>query len=163
VVRVGLAQRRAAMGSHSVSIQRFDKDGQPVAVGSSTLIKPGELVRLLADGSPLAFGRTAFFEVSFSAQVVFTDSAEINANGNAWLDIAAPAGEGLYVLRVRFPDIFFDSHWAATTFQVSERALPPPDKPKSGSFLGSVQGILATVAVVAVAVMVVPRILPPRR
>ena len=130
-----------------------------MAVSTDTLIKPGELIRLVSDGSTWAFGRSAFFEISFGGQVTFTDSASINVEGNAWLDMAAPLQEGVHVVRCRYPDTFFGSHWVATAFTVDEDAAPVPDKPRSG-FLGDVKGILLLVAVVAVAAVVVPRIIP---
>ena len=160
MVRVGLRQRGAAMASHSLSIERFTPSGDTVAISTDTPVRPGELIRLLADGSWLVGLRSAFFEISFSGTVTFTDSAEINLNGNAWLDVAAPLEEGFHVVRCEYPDTLLGTHWETTTFLVDEDAAPPPDKPKKGDWLDDLKWILAAVAVIAAVVILAPRILP---
>ena len=150
----------AGMASHTVQVQRFAKSGARIAIDSDTPVKPEELIRLMSDGSSAGFGRTATFEVSFGGRVVLADSAEINVNGNAWLDISAPSGEGLYALRVSFPNALFGSHGAATTFLVSAAASDVPDKPKGGfgGVLGDTKWIIIGLAVLAALVIVGPKL-----
>ena len=150
----------AGMASHFVQVQRFAKSGERIAISSDTPVRPGELLRLAADGSSVGFGRTATFEVSFGGRVVLTDSADINVNGNAWLDISAPSREGVYVLRSSFPNALFGSHGAATTFLVSAAAPAVPDKPKGGfkGIVGDYKVIVIGLAVLAALVIVGPKL-----
>ena len=158
MVRVGLRQRGAKMADlGSLGIER---NGVPVSAGSS--IRPNELITLFADLTDLFGGDTVRF-------TIFDDATGIVAFGpvdepkdlfrmRVDLDITGPSAEGNYTLE-GIETGLFGGDTLTFPFEVSSQAPPPPDKPKGG-LLGDLKDILIVVAVVAVAVMVVPRILP---
>ena len=137
---LSLQDGRGALGltSHTVSIERVNKQGNWTQVPISGSVRPEDAIRYSAHFSNKWLTERASFWVTNSAgQLVWGDPEKYyqesfdvpfsTRGGNAWLDATAPSLPGVYILHVgdsRNPD-----HVIQKTFKVD---LDAPEPPTSG-------------------------------
>ena len=165
--RLPLQDGRGALGlsSHTVSIERINKNGKWTALPVMGSMRPEDPVRYSAHFSNQWLTERASFWVTNSAgQLVWGDPEKyyqesfdvpfLGGGGNAYLDATAPAEPGVYILHVgdsRNPD-----HVIQRTFKIDAGAAPPPTKPGDGFGVDKIPWwvwiVLALIAVVGVGV-----------
>jgi hypothetical protein len=140
--RLTLQDGQGALGlsSHTVSIERINKDGKWTDLPVMGSVRPQDAVRYSAHFSRTLMADSAAFWVTNSAgQLVWGDPEEFHkefgvaiglGGGSAWVDATAPAVPGVYILHVnekRNPD-----HVIQRTFKVDTNAPAPPSSPGGG-------------------------------
>jgi hypothetical protein len=131
------------------------RNSVPIAAGSA--IFPGELITLFAQLGGLIGGDTVRFTIFDSAGTAAFGPVEQRKDlfsNQVKLDIVAPTGIGFYTLEATELIPLFPDNTLTFPFAVSATA-PPPPAPKPGT-LGSIQGIVIALTVLAAVVIVGP-------
>ena len=152
-------QMPPTMGAEMASLDAVGirRNGVPIAAGSA--IFPGELVTLFAQLGGLIGGDTVRFTIFDSSGVAAFGPVEQRKDlflNSVHLDIVAPTGIGFYTLEATELIPLFPDNTLTFPFAVSATAPPPPVKPPGT--LGSIQGIVIALAVLAGIVLIAPAV-----
>ena len=133
------------------------RSGIPIAAGSAIL--PGEQITLFAQLGSGFGGDIVRFTIRDSADAVVFGPVEKRKDlfsTQVHLDITGPVPVGAYILEATELILLFPDNTLTFPFSVSVSAPPPPVKPPGT--LGSIQGIVIALAVLAGVVLIAPAV-----